>query len=198
MYYNSTKGGVDAFDKIVADGSVARKTARWPMTIFYGMINISVANAWIIFNSRSHGRRYDKHDFMHDMAYSLASDHAKERYRTTKRIDRHLRETLRLRFNIPEESEQQPQQPEQQQPQEPLQQPQRPLHQNPGVATLLGRLGGRVKDNARQRCRFDDRTSSYSCKIKCNDCKKTICDKHSHVLCQECLERQEKWILYNE
>lgn len=48
-FYNKTKGGVDTFDQMCSVMSCCRKTNRWPMCIFYGMMNISCINSYIIY-----------------------------------------------------------------------------------------------------------------------------------------------------
>ena len=52
-FYNSTKGGVDAFDQMSAQMSCSRKTRRWPLCIFYGMLNTTIINSWIIFKENT-------------------------------------------------------------------------------------------------------------------------------------------------
>lgn len=49
MYYNQTKGGVDTFDQMCSTMSCARKTNRWPMTMFYGILNIAFVNSYVIY-----------------------------------------------------------------------------------------------------------------------------------------------------
>src|SRR5215470_15414339 len=49
-YYNSTKGGVDAFDQMCSQYSCSRRTRRWPLCVFYGMLNATAINAYIIFS----------------------------------------------------------------------------------------------------------------------------------------------------
>lgn len=49
MYYNQTKGGVDTFDQMCSSMSCSRKTNRWPMAVFYGMMNISFVNSYVIY-----------------------------------------------------------------------------------------------------------------------------------------------------
>lgn len=44
MDYNRTKGGVDTVDKLSATFSVARVTRRWPMAVFYAILNIAGTN----------------------------------------------------------------------------------------------------------------------------------------------------------
>lgn len=51
LAYNATKGGVDTMDQMVRCYSVKRMTRRWPMVIFYNMIDVSALNAYIIWMS---------------------------------------------------------------------------------------------------------------------------------------------------
>ncbi|KAK9729110.1 Transposase IS4 [Popillia japonica] len=48
-FYNQTKGGVDTVDKLCATYNVARGTRRWPMVIFFAMLNVAGINAQIVF-----------------------------------------------------------------------------------------------------------------------------------------------------
>lgn len=50
--YNDTKVGVDCFDQMCSIMSCSRKTKRWPHCFFFGMINISCINSYIIHNRR--------------------------------------------------------------------------------------------------------------------------------------------------
>ena len=50
-YYNETKGGVDTMDQMVRWFTTKRKTQRWPMVIFYNMLDISALNAFIAWMS---------------------------------------------------------------------------------------------------------------------------------------------------
>ena len=44
--YNRNKGGVDAFDQLLENNTVRRKTNRWPKSIFYFMIDATVQNSF--------------------------------------------------------------------------------------------------------------------------------------------------------
>ncbi|XP_049790133.1 piggyBac transposable element-derived protein 4-like [Schistocerca nitens] len=48
-FYNSTKGGVDTADQMCASYSVSRNTKRWPMVIFYTMLNVGGINSQVIY-----------------------------------------------------------------------------------------------------------------------------------------------------
>ncbi|XP_046666739.1 piggyBac transposable element-derived protein 4-like [Homalodisca vitripennis] len=48
-FYNSTKGGVDLLDQMSAQYSCSRKTRRWPMCLFYGILNSTCVNSYLIY-----------------------------------------------------------------------------------------------------------------------------------------------------
>lgn len=47
-YYNTHKGGVDIFDQLCAKYSCSRKTRRWSVCFFIGMVSMTVVNAYVI------------------------------------------------------------------------------------------------------------------------------------------------------
>lgn len=51
--YNSTKGGVDTSDWMAENYSIARRSARWPLTVFYTLLNIGDINSQIIFDENT-------------------------------------------------------------------------------------------------------------------------------------------------
>lgn len=50
MDYNATKGGVDALATLCATYNCARNTERWPMVIFYSLVNVAGINSYVIYN----------------------------------------------------------------------------------------------------------------------------------------------------
>jgi hypothetical protein len=64
--YNSTKGAVDSFDQQIGYYSCARKTNRWPMRLFYFIIDAASFNSSVIFRmsndawKENEGRRRDQ------------------------------------------------------------------------------------------------------------------------------------------
>ncbi|CAK1587951.1 unnamed protein product [Parnassius mnemosyne] len=48
-FYNSTKGAVDTFDQMCSGMSCSRKTQRWPLCYFYGMLNMAIINSYVIY-----------------------------------------------------------------------------------------------------------------------------------------------------
>jgi len=49
VFYNQEKGGVDSHDQMCSLYTTARKTSRWPMRLFYGIIDSAALNAFVIF-----------------------------------------------------------------------------------------------------------------------------------------------------
>lgn len=47
--YNETKCGVDLVDQMARFYSVKAPTRRWPIQVFYNIINFSIINSWIIY-----------------------------------------------------------------------------------------------------------------------------------------------------
>nr|XP_031836323.1 piggyBac transposable element-derived protein 3 [Nomia melanderi] len=47
-FYNSTKGSVDVFDKLVKEYSCRRSTRRWPLLLFMHYVDIAAYNAFVI------------------------------------------------------------------------------------------------------------------------------------------------------
>ena len=46
--YNRSKGGVDTMDENVEEFTVRRKTVRWPLLLFYNIIDVAINNAFIM------------------------------------------------------------------------------------------------------------------------------------------------------
>ena len=54
-FFKKTKGGVDTLDRMVRSYSTKRITRRWPLVLFYNMIDVSAINAFIIWQEIKHG-----------------------------------------------------------------------------------------------------------------------------------------------
>ncbi|KAG5863293.1 hypothetical protein JTB14_034894 [Gonioctena quinquepunctata] len=71
MYYNSTKGGVDALDHKCSVYSCGRRTNRWPLAMCFRIIDISSANSSILHGLYSGTSDESRFDFMKSLAHSL-------------------------------------------------------------------------------------------------------------------------------
>lgn len=48
--YNMTKGGVDLIDQMSGSYNAGRTTNRWPLALFYSLLNVAGINSYIFFN----------------------------------------------------------------------------------------------------------------------------------------------------
>ena len=77
--YNETKGGVDVVDKLCASYDCARNTRRWPMVIFFNMLNIAGINAQVIFSANNPDTDIRRRFFLRKMANGLIAPHLQRR-----------------------------------------------------------------------------------------------------------------------
>lgn len=72
--YNRTKGGVDTVDQLCANYSSSRRTRRWPVKIFFTLVNVSAGvNGYILHQSFSTTPRLTRMNFMKELAKALVS-----------------------------------------------------------------------------------------------------------------------------
>lgn len=77
-FYNKTKGGVDTLDKLKAAYNVGRKTNRWPLALFFALMNIGAVNANIIYLANTQANIVRRH-FLKTLAKELSMDHIRRR-----------------------------------------------------------------------------------------------------------------------
>lgn len=77
-FYNETKGGVDTVDQMCESYSVSRKSNRWPLTIFYFMLNVSGINSQIIAQANT-GLNEPRRVYLRRLALSLLHEHMQQR-----------------------------------------------------------------------------------------------------------------------
>ncbi|GBP18055.1 AN1-type zinc finger protein 4 [Eumeta japonica] len=74
-FYNSSKGGVDSLNEKCAKYSCARRSRRWPLVIFYRILDIAAADSFILSNYDSANRLM----FMKILGKSLVTPHLERR-----------------------------------------------------------------------------------------------------------------------
>ena len=173
MFYNASKGGVDTFDAMCASSDIGRKTVRWPMAVFYGLLNMIVNNAYIIYahTAKTEGRRVEKMDFLQDMAYSLSKPLALERLEKYGRwLSDELKDKIKSNFV----------------------QGQQVAAAAAAAVDPEEPFTGWKKGDTKKRCKYDARSAHYSGKNLChgNECRnQPICQHHSVLLCKDCYEK---------
>lgn len=92
-FYNKTKGGVDKVDEMKQSYSVSRKSARWPLTIFFSLLNIAGINSQIVFqnNTKSNLKR---REYLKNLSKALVLDFVKIRFTTS-----HIPQIIKLRMS---------------------------------------------------------------------------------------------------
>ncbi|CAH2107383.1 unnamed protein product [Euphydryas editha] len=75
-FYNATKGGVDSLDEKCAKYTCARRSRRWPLVIFFRILDVAAANTFIISNYNSTKRM----EFMKDLGRRLVTPQLERRY----------------------------------------------------------------------------------------------------------------------
>ncbi|XP_048874855.1 piggyBac transposable element-derived protein 4-like [Brienomyrus brachyistius] len=86
--YNKNKGGVDNLDKLTATYTCQRMTRRWPMVVFYNILDVSAYNAFVLWthihlgwnSTKKHRRRL----FLEQLGNSLVKEHIQRRERVPR------------------------------------------------------------------------------------------------------------------
>uniref|UniRef100_A0A1B6FAD5 PiggyBac transposable element-derived protein domain-containing protein n=1 Tax=Cuerna arida TaxID=1464854 RepID=A0A1B6FAD5_9HEMI len=100
-FYNSTKGGVDTCDQLCSLYSVSRKSRRWPLVIFFCLLNTVGINAQVIHASNHNfERRIIRRNFLEEIGLSLVRPFMQIRVQTLT-LPRELRSSIK-KF-LPEE-----------------------------------------------------------------------------------------------
>jgi hypothetical protein len=71
-YYNKNKCGVDLLDSMCRQTSTKAGCRRWPLAVFYNILDLAAVNAWIIF-CKATGRNISRRTFIISLANQLAS-----------------------------------------------------------------------------------------------------------------------------
>ncbi|CAJ0966483.1 unnamed protein product [Ranitomeya imitator] len=76
--YNHTKCGVDVMDQMVREYSVRAGTRRWPVAVFYNMIDMAALNAYVLYQACT-GVEERRVDFLVELAKELGGSHVTEK-----------------------------------------------------------------------------------------------------------------------
>lgn len=106
-FYNSTKGGIDTVDQLCNSYSVSRRTSRWPLAIFFSLLNIAGINTQIIYNAYNPDSPQTRRVFLKSLSLNLMKLHLRERA-TIKSLPTNIKSilskyTVTVQEVIPEE-----------------------------------------------------------------------------------------------
>lgn len=158
MVYNTTKGAVDTFDQMCGHMNCNRKTQRWPLCIFYNMMNIALINSYVVFahntlrRSGGTAKPISRQQFMLELHKELTKPWQEIRM-TQRNMNRALKQSIQRvlmgQRNMPAESAQ-------------------PNQQGP-----------------RKYCSFCDVKKKRMTTTYCA-CGNAICGEHQKKLCPDC------------
>lgn len=159
-FYNGTKGGVDTFDQMCAQYSCSRKTNRWPMCMFYGMINAAVINSWVIFkanNDRVGGKKMKRRQYMHEMALQLIKPNAQQRLNAPtqhKKVKAIITQVCSI---------------------------------NPsGMVAGAGPSAAEMREPM-VRCKKCESKADKKTRFRCHSCRQPVCPSHYYPYCCDCV-----------
>lgn len=89
-FYNSTKGGVDALDEKCTVYSTSRRTRRWPLAIFYTLMNVCMVNSYVIYSACPGNPKVSRLKYIKLLAKELVQPYLNHRLLNT-RLPRELR-----------------------------------------------------------------------------------------------------------
>ncbi|GFR62001.1 PiggyBac transposable element-derived protein 4 [Elysia marginata] len=164
-YYNSTNGGVDTMDLMAHTVSSKRQTKRWPMVMFYNILDIGSIAVSVVYSTKYPTEQLSKTDNRREFQLSISKDLIMpviERRRKTPRLPKQLICATDLLLghdplaaDLPESAQ-------------------------PLSASAIPRASKRPRC-ARCPGRLDRKTSVF-----CSKCKVPVCKEHSVVICSVC------------
>ena len=146
--YNSTKGAVDAFDKMIKGYTCARGTRRWPMRLFFFLVDAACLNAFVLWTmSHPQWRKSDssrRREFLTEAAYEMIQPFIDRRSRTPNISHMPTVSKAMLSMGIVPVS---------------------------GTATL-------DPNKKRGRCQSCTRSKEQKVEHRCSECNEFVCGKH--------------------
>ncbi|XP_044045463.1 piggyBac transposable element-derived protein 4-like [Siniperca chuatsi] len=83
--YNRCKGGVDNLDKVVGTYSCRRRTCRWPLVLFYNILDVSAYNAFVLWTAQNPSwnqkKTFRRRLFIEELGKMLVSPQMQRRQR---------------------------------------------------------------------------------------------------------------------
>ncbi|XP_038576656.1 piggyBac transposable element-derived protein 4-like [Micropterus salmoides] len=147
--YNHNKGGVDNLDKVTSVYTCKRKTARWPLVVFYNILDVSAYNSFVLWTeinpTYNQGKCHRRRLFLEELGRELVMPLIKRR-QVLPRAPASASLVVEIQTDGPSTSAAAP--------------------TNPAAAT-------------RKRCRFCPGKSDLKTSIRCQNCMANICKKHA-------------------
>ncbi|GBP23585.1 PiggyBac transposable element-derived protein 4 [Eumeta japonica] len=104
LYYNNTKIGVDLLDQRCSNYTTARRTQRWPLCIFYRLLDILASNTYVMSLQNQAQKTGSRFKFIKQLAEELTRPHMKRRENnehTPRDIKTSIRQILKIADELP-------------------------------------------------------------------------------------------------
>lgn len=102
--YNATKGGVDTFDQLSHSKTTARKTRRWPLRFFYGMLDAGGINSYVILKANFRRSKLKRNYFLRNLSLQLVQPYVKRRLDEVKNLPQSLKVIMLHVLGVDEEN----------------------------------------------------------------------------------------------
>jgi hypothetical protein len=99
-YYNSTKSGVATLEEKCRRYGTARRTRRWPMAIFFRILDIAIINAYTLYGLYENSKPMKRINFMKSVARSLVEPQMRKRL-TIRQVHQRTKEIIKEILQIP-------------------------------------------------------------------------------------------------
>lgn len=156
-HYNETKGGTDTFDQLCHSYSVTRRTNRWPMRIFYGMLDQAAVNSRVLLKCKL------KADNSKDKCTAVSCLEKLSLYLIKPYLLKKYNDTVTLRRDLKVG-----------------------IAGILGLDVHKEEVYERVKLPKRMRCVECSRQSDRKTNEGCASCQRPVCDDHRLIFCKTC------------
>lgn len=163
--YNSTKGGVDNLDKLVQAYSCQRKTNRWPLVVFFDILDIAAVNGMIIWclcnPDWQENNRRRRRMFIKELAKQLTQPLIERRAESS---DQAYRKDIRRAI------------------------------ESCGVTLPSKQVPAEVSTTKRKRCHICTHREDRKTSDRCSKCELPVCRDHAVkcIVCLQCNEEDEE------
>uniref|UniRef100_A0A146LP75 PiggyBac transposable element-derived protein 4 n=4 Tax=Lygus hesperus TaxID=30085 RepID=A0A146LP75_LYGHE len=202
--YEATRGAVEAFLGNCSKMTTGRKTFRWPLTMFYQIIDMAIQNSYVVYSHNFISKRKDpkarvlsKLDFALTLVRQLSNAWMRSRLDTP--IASSLKSMIRRSLNIPRRPEdvEDASNNEIEDCSSALRGT-NPIRYIPSAnitrvtAFTLEKDQLVLDDKCRQQCSFCSSKTRRKTRWLCGTCRRTICIEHSRRMCIPCWENYRK------
>ena len=97
--YNTGKKGVDQFDQNIEKFTCRRKTVRWPLLLFYNILDVSAFNGFLIMKKNGYSK--SRKQFLIALSKQLVSTCARSRVLRNNNLSKSAKEAARLLGFLP-------------------------------------------------------------------------------------------------